>query len=218
MSKPQAITFPFLLLIWDYWPLGRYAGEPELRATAGAAPEHKRSPRFSVPWLVLEKLPLFLLAAGSAVVTVIAERSAHALRTSSDFSLLNRIETALTSYVRYVGMAVWPSKLAVLYPHPTVLFPVWQVAAAVFALGVAKAVVIWQGRERPYLVVGWFWFLGAMFPMIGRLAGVGRRGADFAKQGGTSCDCGGRGAGVFRSGVQPDGILARQRHPVHARH
>jgi tetratricopeptide (TPR) repeat protein len=167
MSKPQAITFPFLLLLWDYWPLGRYAGELELSATAGAAPEHKRSPRFSILWLVLEKLPLFLLAAASGVVTVIAERSAHALRTSSDFGLLNRIETALTSYVRYVGMAVWPAKLAVLYPHPTVLFPVWQVAAAVLALGVAKAVVVWQWRERPYLVVGWFWFLGAMFPMIG---------------------------------------------------
>jgi tetratricopeptide (TPR) repeat protein len=171
MSKPQAITFPFLLLLWDYWPLGRYAGQLELGAATGAAPEHaqvhKSSPRFSVLWLALEKAPLFMLSAASAVVTVIAERSAHALRTSSEFSLGNRIETALTSYVRYVGMAVWPSKLAVLYPHPTVLFPAWQVVAAVLVLVVATAIAIWQWRERPYLVVGWLWFMGAMFPMIG---------------------------------------------------
>ena len=171
MSKPQAITFPFLLLLWDYWPLGRCAAQLSPGAAVGAAPDHaqahKRSPRFSVLWLVLEKLPLFLLAAASAVVTVIAERSAHALRTSSEFSLANRIETALTSYVRYMGMAVWPSKLAVLYPHPTVLFPAWQVVAAVLVLVMATAIVIWQRRERPYLVVGWLWFLGVMFPMIG---------------------------------------------------
>jgi tetratricopeptide (TPR) repeat protein len=108
-----------------------------------------------------------MLSAASAVVTVIAERSAHALRTSSDFSLANRIETALTSYVRYLGMAVWPSKLAVLYPHPTVLFPAWQVAAAGLALVAATAIVVLQRRQRPYLAVGWLWFLGAMFPMIG---------------------------------------------------
>jgi tetratricopeptide (TPR) repeat protein len=164
MSKPQAITFPFLLLLWDYWPLRRYAGE---NAALDAEPVGQRTPRFSLLWLALEKIPLFLLSAGSAVVTVIAERSAHALRTASDFSLANRIETALISYVRYVGMAVWPAKLAVLYPHPTALFPAWEVVAALLALLVATAIGLSQWRQRPYLVVGWLWFLGSMFPMIG---------------------------------------------------
>ncbi len=163
MSKPHAITFPFLLLLWDYWPLRRYAAP----AAPGATPERGGTPRFSVLSLVLEKAPLLLLSVASAVVTVIAERAGHALRTSSDFSLANRIETALTSYVRYMGMAVWPAKLAVLYPHPTVLFPAWQVVAAVLVLLVATAIAIWQRRQRPYLVVGWLWFLGSMFPMIG---------------------------------------------------
>ncbi len=165
MSKPQAVTFPFLLLLWDYWPLHRCAaGRP-----SGAAPELERevTPRFSVQWLLLEKTPLFLLSVASAVVTVVAQRSAHALRTSSDFSLANRIETALTSYVRYVGIAVWPSKLAVLYPHPTGLFPAWQVAAVALVLLGATAIAVWQRCERPWLVVGWLWFLGSMLPMIG---------------------------------------------------
>ena len=165
MSKPQVITFPFLLLLWDYWPLRRCAAQQ----SPGAAPEPERegSPRSSERWLLLEKTPLFLLSVASGVVTVIAQRSAHALRTSSDFSLANRIETALTSYVRYLGMAAWPSKLAVLYPHPTVLFPAWQVVAAVLVLLVATAIAVSQRRERPWLVVGWLWFLGSMLPMIG---------------------------------------------------
>jgi tetratricopeptide (TPR) repeat protein len=170
MSKPQAITFPFLLLLWDYWPLRRYAGELELAAApdaALAAPEGEGTPRFSILWLALEKIPLILLSVADAVVTVIAEQSANALRTSSDFSLANRIETALISYVRYVGMAVWPSKLAVLYPHPTALFPAWVVVAALLVLLVATAIVLRLRRPRPYLVVGWLWFLGSMFPMIG---------------------------------------------------
>jgi tetratricopeptide (TPR) repeat protein len=158
MSKPQVITFPFLLLLWDYWPLRRCAA-PE--------PEREGTPRFSTRWLLLEQVPLFLLSVASAVVTLFAQRSAHALRTAADFSLANRIETALTSYVRYVGMAVWPSKLAVLYPHPTVLFPAWQVVATVLVLLFATAIAVWQRRERPWLVVGWLWFLGSMLPMIG---------------------------------------------------
>ena len=170
MSKPQAITFPFLLLLWDYWPLRRYAGELELAAPpdpALAGPEGEGTPRFSILWLALEKIPLILLSVADAVVTVIAEQSANALRTSSDFSMANRIETALISYVRYVGMEVWPSKLAVLYPHPTALFPAWEVVAALLVLLVATAIVLRLRRSRPYLVVGWLWFLGSMFPMIG---------------------------------------------------
>ncbi len=163
MSKPQVITFPFLLLLWDYWPLRRVTAWP----ASDAMPDHPGMPQFPLRSLVLEKTPLFLLSAASAVVTVMAQRAGQALRSSYDFSLLNRIENSLISYVRYVGMAVWPSGLAVLYPHPTRLFPAWQVAAAVLALVFATAIAVWQRRRRPYLVVGWLWFLGSMFPMIG---------------------------------------------------
>jgi tetratricopeptide (TPR) repeat protein len=174
MSKPQVITFPFLLLLLDYWPLRRLSTE----LAPGAAPERPGAPRFAFFVLVLEKVPLFLLSAASAVVTVMAQRAGHALRAASGYSLLNRIETALTSYVRYLGMAVWPSKLAVLYPHPTKLFPVWQVAAAVLVLLFVTAIVVWQWRQRPYLIVGWLWFLGSMFPMIGLVQVGGQALAD----------------------------------------
>ncbi len=167
MSKPQVITLPFLLLLWDYWPLQRMNAQ----FSRGAVGNFDGRARFGR--LVLEKVPLFLLAAGSAVVTVMAQRAAHALRTSSDFSLLNRIETALTSYWRYVRLAIWPSRLAVLYPHRTDLFPLWQVIAATLALVIATAIVVWQRAQRPYLIVGWLWFLGSMLPMIG-LVQVGR--------------------------------------------
>jgi len=163
MSKPQAITFPFLLLLWDYWPLRRLSTQPAL----DAARDPERTPRFSVLWLVLEKMPLFLLSAASAVVTVMAQRAGHAVRAFYDFSPLNRIENSLTSYVRYVGMAVWPSGLAVLYPHPTKLFPAWQVVVAVLALVLATTIAVWQRHRHPYIIVGWLWFLGSMFPMIG---------------------------------------------------
>jgi tetratricopeptide (TPR) repeat protein len=174
MSKPQVITFPFLLLLLDYWPLRRMTTEP----ATGAAPERSGAPRFAFFVLVLEKVPLFLLSAASAVVTVMAQRAGHALRAAARYSLLNRIETALTSYVRYLGMAVWPSKLAVLYPHPTKLFPAWQVAAATLVLLLVTAIVVWQWRQRPYLVVGWLWFLGSMFPMIGLVQVGGQALAD----------------------------------------
>jgi tetratricopeptide (TPR) repeat protein len=174
MSKPQVITFPFLLLLLDYWPLSRMATE----SAPGAAPERSGAPRFTLFVLVLEKVPLFVLSAASAVVTVMAQRAGHALRAAARYSLLNRIETALTSYVRYLGMAVWPSKLAVLYPHPTKLFPAWQVAAAVLVLLFVTAIVVWQWHQRPYLIVGWLWFLGSMFPMIGLVQVGGQALAD----------------------------------------
>ena len=163
LSKPQVVAFPFLLLLWDYWPLQRMNPPP----TRDPAAKRPGEPRTSFSFLVLEKLPLFFLCLASAVVTVIAQRSSHALRTSADYSLLNRIENALTSYVRYVGMAVWPSRLALYYPHRTGLFPLWQVVAATLALALVTALATWQSRQRPYLLVGWLWFLGSMLPMIG---------------------------------------------------
>ena len=173
MCKPQVIMLPFLLLLWDYWPLRRMHAQ---FSHGAAATNIDRRARFGR--LVLEKVPLFLLAAGSALVTVMAERSAHALRTSSDFSLLNRIETALTSYWRYVGLAIWPTRLAVLYPHRTDLFPVWQVSAAALALLIATGIVVSLRRQRPYLMVGWLWFLGSMSPMIGLVQVGGHAMAD----------------------------------------
>jgi tetratricopeptide (TPR) repeat protein len=167
LCKPQVITFPFLLLLWDYWPLGR-VGAPIL-----ANPEAHAGdvPKFSSRWLVLEKLPLLLLSGASAAITMKAQKAGGAIQTFSQYSLLLRLETAVISYVRYIGKAFWPSRFVALYPHPTKLYPAWQfVAAALLLLLITWLVVrvsVIRTHDRRYLVVGWLWFLGSLVPMIG---------------------------------------------------
>ena len=162
LSKPQVIAFPFLLWLLDYWPLGRI-GAPAVPwpAAPGAS-----VPRSWSGWLVLEKLPLLLLSAASALVTMTAQKASGAVQTFSQYSLLLRLETAVISYVIYLRKALWPSKLVAMYPHPEKLYPAWQVGTAVILLLLVTALVI-RARDQRYLVVGWFWFLGSFVPMIG---------------------------------------------------
>jgi protein O-mannosyl-transferase len=162
MSKPQGITFPLLLLLWDYWPLKRF--NPFKR-------DRSESP--SLLWLTAEKLPLLILSAASAWITMQAQRLGEAVRTAAEFSFSARIENALTSYVRYIEIAFWPSRLSPIYPHPENSIPAWQpIVAAAFLLTVT-GLVVWQ-RERRYLLVGWFWFAGSLVPMLG-LVQVGQQ-------------------------------------------
>src|ERR1700686_713032 len=130
LSKPQVIALPFLLLLWDYWPLGRI-GAP---VVPGPAAQGENVSRLSSGWLVLEKAPLLLLSVVSAVVTMKAQKAGLAVQTFSRYSLLLRLETAVVSYVRYLEKALWPSQLVALYPHATKLYPAWQVGAAVIVL------------------------------------------------------------------------------------
>jgi tetratricopeptide (TPR) repeat protein len=162
LSKPQVITFPFLLLLLDYWPLCRI-GTP---AADRAAAQGGNAPRLWSGWLILEKAPLLLLSAASATMTMKAQNAGGAIQTLSQYSLPLRLETAVISYVRYLGKALWPSKLVALYPHPTNLYPSWQVGAAVVLLMLITVLVI-RAREQRYLTVGWFWFVGSLVPMIG---------------------------------------------------
>ena len=162
LSKPQAIALPFLLLLWDYWPLGRIGALPEIGPVALTG----NMPKWSTRWLLLEKVPLVLLSAASARMAMKAQRLAGAVQPLSQVSLSLRLETAAISYVRYLGKAVWPSNLVALYPRPTTLYPAPQVGAAVVLLLLITAAVL-HARQRRYLVVGWFWFLGSLVPMIG---------------------------------------------------
>jgi Tfp pilus assembly protein PilF len=162
LSKPQVIPLPFLLVLLDYWPLGRI-GAP---VVPGQTAQGENVPRLSGRWLVLEKLPLLLLSAASAVITMKAQKAGFAVQTFSRYSLLLRLETGVVSYVRYLEKALWPSQLVALYPHPTRLYPAWQAGAAVVLLLLITAVVLRQ-RDRRFLAVGWFWFLGSLVPMIG---------------------------------------------------
>jgi tetratricopeptide (TPR) repeat protein len=162
MAKPQVITLPFLLLLWDYWPLQRISLSPQ--SDCARAPT--LYPPRSFRELVVEKLPLFAISAASALITLRAQQAGHAVQSLAKYPFSLRLENAIISYARYLAKAVWPSPLAVLYPSPRTAPPVWQLltAAAVF-LAITGLVVV--GRKYRYLTVGWLWFLGTLVPMIG---------------------------------------------------
>ncbi len=168
MAKPQIITLPCVLLLWDYWPLRRMFST---WATAGASAPGEVYPPKSLFWLVKEKVPLLVLCALSALATIKAQHVAHAQYWP--YSMRIRVGNSIVAYVRYIGKAIWPSHLAIMYLHPGYSLKLWQVVAAGLGLLAITALVIWWRRYR-YLPVGWFWFLGTMVPTIGFIQ-VGRQ-------------------------------------------
>lgn len=149
LAKPMLVTLPFVLLLLDWWPLGR------LRDRAAAIA------------LVREKVPLFALAAVMSVLTVVAQRSAGALETTlASTPLAYRLGNAATSYVTYLWKTVWPTGLAVFYPSPPHL-SAWQALGAALVLVAITVAVAFDWKRRPFLVVGWLWFLGTLVPVIG---------------------------------------------------
>jgi len=150
MSKPMLVTLPFCLLLLDYWPLERFRLErPDTQKIIGA---------------VVEKIPFFLLAVGSSLVTFLVQRSGGAV--STNLALPARLANALVSYVRYLGKTLWPENLSVLYPHPG-HWPAWEVVGSGMILAIILVLVTLWARRRPYVPVGWFWFLGTLVPVIG---------------------------------------------------
>ena len=157
MAKPEIITLPFVLLLWDYWPLRRMGGGlPAENLPGGLVPR-------SFSFLFLEKVPLLLLSAGSGVITLVAQRGGQALR---DVPAWVRFGNSAVAYVRYLGKAFWPVRLAVPYPHPGRLLPIWEILASAAVLLLSTGLVL-RWRDHRYLVVGWFWFLGTLVPVIG---------------------------------------------------
>ena len=155
MSKAMLVTVPFVLLLVDFWPLGRFAqSAPGMWRT--------QSSRLA---LLLEKLPLLALsAAASAITFFLQKRVAYQ---ADDLPLLWRINNAATAYVTYIWRMIWPADLAAFYPHPLDRIPAWQVAGAcALLIGFTALVVLWRQR-RPYLLTGWFWYLGMLVPVIG---------------------------------------------------
>ena len=146
MAKPMLVTLPFVLLLLDYWPLERLQ-----RSLAG---------------LLREKIPFFVLAAASSVVTFVVQRHGGAVSSLTGVPLGARVGNAFISYARYLGKIFWPARLSPLYPHPG-YWPAWKIAAAVIVLVAMTAWVIRLGRSQPYLPVGWCWFVGMLAPTIG---------------------------------------------------
>ncbi len=157
MAKSQIVTLPFVLLLWDYWPLQRMGAPGDLPAAATSR---------SFAYLVWEKLPFFFLAAADSIITVLAQRAGDSVRTLAEVPMSVRLGNVLASYVRYVGKAFWPARLAPMYPRPAGALHVWQWVGAVVILLLVSAMVL-RWRHQRYLPFGWFWFLGTLVPMIG---------------------------------------------------
>jgi tetratricopeptide (TPR) repeat protein len=166
MSKPMLVTVPFLMLLLDYWPLDRFKNLATIDAGKSRSLNSKTpvSPYAALYKLVIEKVPFFVLSLASSVVTFLVQQKGGAV--SASLSLGQRTANSFVSCARYLGKMFWPLDLSVLYPHPGDWL-VWQVAsAAALVLGISVGVVL-LGRRRPYLPVGWFWFLGSLVPVIG---------------------------------------------------
>jgi tetratricopeptide (TPR) repeat protein len=149
MSKPMLVTVPFVLLLLDYWPLGRFENRSQL------------------PALLREKIPLFALSALSCVATVIAQK--QTIQTIQSFPLSLRVGNALVAYVVYLEKLIWPSQLAVLYPFLKDGWPAWEVFDAILLLAGLTVGAWLLRRKEPSLLVGWLWYLGMLAPVIGIL-------------------------------------------------
>jgi tetratricopeptide (TPR) repeat protein len=156
MAKPMLVTLPFVLLLLDFWPLGRMSFQT----------------RSNLPKLIGEKVPLLILAAMSSVVTVIVQQSGGAMAGLTAVPVSYRIANAFITYFTYMQRMVWPSGLAVLYPLEKAVTDGWLLAA--FALIALSILSIWAAQRRPYILVGWFWYVGTLVPVIG-LIQVGRQ-------------------------------------------
>lgn len=186
LSKSMLVTLPFLLLLLDYWPLGRlrlkshpHRGDETSRP--GRAEE--RTPAAEGPsgsQLLLEKVPFLIAAATVSALAVMAQRIGGGLRASDLISLPLRLANAMVSYVQYMAKTIWPADLAVHYPHPSlssiggVPWAGWQIAGAALVLVLISSLVI-RLHRRQYLLMGWLWYLGMLVPVIG-IVQVGTQG------------------------------------------
>ncbi len=177
LSKPMIVTLPFVLLLWDYWPLDRLQRQGMSESALGEA-HGTMNPSYaetSLKRLFYEKIPFLILTVVSCTITYLAQNKGRAIQSWESLPLMERILNALHSYVQYIFKMLWPQDLAIFYPHPGKLLDIWTVLAATLAL-VALSVVAWLSfRVKPYLVMGWLWFLGTLVPVIG-IVQVGAQG------------------------------------------
>lgn len=163
LSKVMVVTLPLALLLLDYWPLRRMEGD---EASAGA-----------ISWRVVlrlgvEKVPLLLMSAAAAALTLYIHHRERALASGLPFSWL--VKNGTYSYLKYLGKFFWPVRLGAFYPHPENSLS-WLVVGIVGLCMMGISVVVWKFRERRYLGAGWLWYLATMFPMVGYVQS-GRQG------------------------------------------
>jgi tetratricopeptide (TPR) repeat protein len=166
LAKPMLVTWPFVMLLLDYWPLRRLQ-------RLGASDQLSVLRKF-----VVEKLPLFALVAVSMIITFLAQSHGGAVRTFAAAPAGFRFSNGVVSYAKYLLLTFWPNDLAVYYPLAPTGIPIWQVIGAALLLIGITALCLFQRRNRPYLIVGWLWFLGTLVPVIGFVQIGGQTMAD----------------------------------------
>jgi len=175
MSKPMVVTLPCVLLLLDIWPLQRWrlggGGEKDERGALGiavgrAVPSAPSLAARTLPFLVREKIPFFALAAISSLVTYLVQQQGGAVSSFESIPFGSRIANALTAYLGYVLKTFWPAHLAPIYPYSRHL-PLWEILLAGSLMAGTTAWVFWRIKSRPWLAVGWLWFVGTLVPTIG---------------------------------------------------
>lgn len=149
-AKQMYVTFPFVLLLLDYWPMGRLRSRADLKAR------------------VMEKLPLFALSIAGSAIAVIGQHNLKAIQTTESLSFASRLGNAAVAYVLYLGKLFLPVDLAL--PYPLVAIPFMEVVGAAILLFAFTVLTVTLRKQRPYLAVGWFWFVGTLVPVIGIVA------------------------------------------------
>jgi len=153
------VTLPFVLLLLDYWPLRRLRFEVLTRAKTA----YSNSPLAKI---VLEKVPLIILAFGVSLLTLIKQQAHGAVSSTESFPIFLRISNALVSYIKYMAKMVLPHNLTAVYPYPASI-PLWQIVGSCLLMVLLTFLIIKQSAKHPYLTIGWLWFLGTLIPVIG---------------------------------------------------
>jgi len=167
MAKPMLVTLPFVLLLLDYWPMDR------IKISALKNTDKKKDAsssvvfeRFSPLQLIAEKVPFLILSIFSVSLSSLSVKGLGTVISTEKIPVGLRIENALVSYVKYIGNLFWPENLAIFYPFPKTV-PMWQTSGAIVLLDCVSIFVVQTIKEKPYLAIGWFWFLGTFVPVIG---------------------------------------------------
>lgn len=148
LSKPMLVTLPFVLLLLDYWPLSRL-----------------NSDWHNIKKLIIEKIPLFAVSASLSIITFLSAQK-EAMQPIETFTMYKRLANALQSYVLYIWKMIWPHNLVVFYPYPETISSLYTAGALLLLVAITFS-VCWYARKYPYLIVGWFWYLGTLIPVIG---------------------------------------------------
>ena len=172
MCKPMLVTLPLVMLLMDYWPLQRLQRIADRPRKPG---ERQRTAGKNLSSLILEKLPLIALAGGSCIITLVAQYRGGAMASLASYSIGIRISNGIVSYGKYIAKTLWPYPLSVIYPHPGTSLDVYYIVGVAIFLIATTGFVLWVRKTRPYAVVGWFWYVGTLLPVIG-IVQVGRQG------------------------------------------